>query len=74
MCDVSGGFKELDISTFKQLKSFLVKSARCCVVTFDNRFLITAANEENCVLTKWSVRSKKQLHTWQSGVDEYVWS
>ena len=72
LCDIIGSFKELDISTRKQANRFDVKSARCCVVTYNNEFLITASNEKNCVLTKWSIRAKKQLHTWHSGINEQV--
>ena len=72
MCDNSGDFKELDISTFKQVSSFNEKNVKKCAVTYDNKFLITCENEDNCVLTIWSIRSKKQLHIWQSGVNEYV--
>ena len=62
---MNGNFKELDISARKQVKNFPVKSARCCAVTFDNKFLVTAdyGNGENCNITKWSVRTKKELHT-----------
>ena len=67
-------FKELHIPTRKQVNSFAVKSALCCVVTHDNKFLVTAENGENGPLTKWSVRSKKQLHTWHSGVNHWVLS
>ena len=41
LCDLDGRFKELDISKRKQIKSFPVKSSRYCVVTCDNKFLIT---------------------------------
>ena len=74
MCDFYGGFVELDILTHKQANRFNVKSARCCVVTHDNKFLITASNEDNCLLTKWSIRAKKQLNTWKSGVSWSVLS
>ena len=68
MCDIKGGFKELDIPTRKQVNSFNVKNAVCCVVTNDNKSLITAENKKYCFLTKWSVRSNKQLHRWQSRI------
>ena len=70
MCSCTFGIKELDISTRKQIKNFPVKNAKCCVVTFDNKFLVTAEDQidfaGNCILTKWSIRSKKQLHIWNS--------
>ena len=72
MCDCMYGFKELDISTRKKVNSLPVKSARYCVLTFDNKFLITADSEKNGVLTKWLIRSKKLLHTWRSGVNKRV--
>ena len=74
MCDSGGCFKELDIVVCKQVNSFNVKSTRFCAVTHDDKFLISAIDEENCVLTKWSVRTKKQLHSWESGIDEWVLS
>ena len=67
-----GFFRELDISTRKRVKSFLVKDAGLFVVPHDNKFLITADFGVNGFLTKWSVRTKKQLHTWRSGVKKYV--
>ena len=74
VCDYYGYFKELDISTRKQVNSFKVKSAICCVVTCDNKFVITAEDYTNSVLTKWAIRTKKQLHTWQSDVNMCVFS
>ena len=63
---------KFDIPTSKQVKIFSFPSARHCVVTHDNKFLITATDEDNNVLTKWSIRSNKQLHAWDSGVNQYV--
>ena len=74
VCDNTCGFKELDISARKQVNSLPVKSAVVCVVTHDNKFLITAGGKNKSVLTKWSVRSKKLFNTWQSGVNYYVQS
>ena len=66
VCDFYGYFKEFDISTRKQVSSFEVDSSKCCcIVTHDNKFLITAINELNCKLIKWSVRTKKKLYTWE---------
>ena len=70
MCDDKGGFRELDISRRKQINSYKIKSAVLFLVTHDNKFLVTAKDEYNCVLTKWSIRTKKQLYTWKSGVNE----
>ena len=74
VCCVSGGFVELDIPTRKQANSFNVKNTRVCVVTHDNKFLITTENKIRPNLTKWSIRSKKQLHTWKSDADMIVYS
>ena len=72
MCCGRGCFKELDISARKQINSFNVKSAKYCVVSHDNKSLITAEDGQNCLLTKWSIRSKKQLYTWKSGGKVHV--
>ena len=72
MCEWFGGFRELDIPTRSQVNSLPVKSAVCCVVTHNNKFLITAESAFNGCLTKWSIRSKKELYTWKSGVDQHV--
>ena len=72
VCGSHGDFKELDITTLKQVNSFNVKSAKCCVVTYDNKYLITAEDAEGCNIKKWSIRSKKLLHTWNSGISMYV--
>ena len=71
MCNYKFFCIELDISTFKQVKSLPVKNARRCVITHDNKFLITSEYSRD-YLTKWSVRSKKELHSWNSGFDELV--
>ena len=71
-CGHKGHFRELDISTYKQVNSYAVKNARFCLVTHDNKFLITAEHGNNGNLTKWSIRSKKELNTWNSGIDEKV--
>ena len=72
MCDDHEKFRELCISTHKQINSFPVYDARCCVLTHDNKYLITATHVMDCDITKWSLRSKKELHTWRSGVDKYI--
>ena len=41
MCDGYGNFKELDISKRKQINSFPLNSATYCVITSDNKSLIT---------------------------------
>ena len=64
--DFDNDFKELDISTFKIVNSFKIKNVGCCVVSHDNKSLITAENLEKCVLRKWSIRTKKLLYTWKS--------
>ena len=80
----NGAIIELDIPT-RKIKSLPRINARFCVFTFDNKFLVTAANETNVltfynptvkknVLTKWSIRSKKELHTWESDFDQTVFS
>ena len=71
VCDADGCHKELDISSLKPVNSLPVKSAILCAVTFDNKFLITADDGDDCKLTKWSIRSKKELHTWMSN-DRWV--
>ena len=73
VCDEYCNFKELDIPTRKQANRFNVNSAVFCVITYDNN-LITAAFGKKCVLTKWSIRSNKQLHAWKSDVNQYVYS
>ena len=81
MCDIDGGFREFDIQTRIQVKSFPIKSVKYCVVTHDNKSLITCDEHQEdydidrtiiANLTIWSIRSKKKLHTWESDVDEYV--
>ena len=80
VCDWSGSLKELYISTrkqvnsFKQVDGFNLSSTRCCAVTHNNKYLITAECGMTRDLTKWSIRSKKQLHTWQSAVGSDVCS
>ena len=74
LCDWEGGFREFDIPTRKKVNNFEVQSAKCCVVTYDNQFLITAENKLNCLFTKWSIQTKKKLHVWNSNFNEYVWS
>ena len=61
--DIDGEFREFDISTHKKVNNFKVMNANCCVVTYDNQFLITAHKND---LTKWSIQSKQQLYTWKS--------
>ena len=71
VCDGKCDFREFDISTRTQVKNFGVTNAVSCVVTYDNQFLITAEGQTYCKLTKWSI-PKRQLHTWNSSVDEHV--
>ena len=74
VCDYNGDTKEIDIRTHKQVKNFQVNNAVYCVVTHDNKSLIIAECGKNCWLTKWSIRSKKKLDSWQSVVDARVYS
>ena len=74
VCDIKGSFREIDISTQKQVNNFNVKNAVFCVVTYDNKFLITAEDERNCNLTKWSIQEKGKYHSWKSDIDQYVFS
>ena len=74
MCDVGGGFVELDILTCKKVNSLPVKSVGVCVLTHNKKSLITAENGGNCNLIKWSTRSNKQLYTWKSGLNRHVYT
>ena len=71
MCGNDGRFIELDIATHMQVNCFKLKfCAIQCVVTHDNKSLITAEFVAFGILTKWSIRSKKKLHTWQNDTDK----
>ena len=72
LCTAISGFREINIRTHKQVNKTGVENVWKCVVTYDNRFLITSTARENPKLTKWSIQTKQQLHTWNSNVDEYV--
>ena len=80
LCDRYGGFKELHISTRKLVNvsdvqwSTSVKDAMSCVVTHDNKFLIVSDGRSFCTLTKQSVRTKKEIHTWSSYKNKAVCS
>ena len=52
-----------DISTRKQVSNNIGIHGGLCVVTYDNKFLITDDNECYCKFTKWSIRTKKRLYT-----------
>ena len=58
-----GWIRELDIPTRKQVNRYKIKSEEFCVITNDNKFLITAGTRAYYFLIKWSIRAKKQLHT-----------
>ena len=78
----TGGFVELDISTRKQVSRFPSKGRTIFVVTPDNKSLITVewkyeggsswSSTQICILTKWSIRGKKHLHTWQSNINKSI--
>ena len=72
LCAEYGGLVELDISTGNQVKNFGVENTWQCAVTNDNRFLITVPDGRNVKLTKHSIETKQQLHTWDSNVNEVV--
>ena len=69
---MAGGLTEIDTSTRNQVKNFKLKGSIQCVVTYDNKFLITATEGSNTKLTKWSIQTKQLLHTWDSNVNEGV--
>ena len=68
VCDYKSRCRELNIRTHKQLNNFGVENAFRCVVTYNNQFLITSSHARNSKLTKWSIPTKQQLHTWISNV------
>ena len=70
VCSESG-LREVDISTRNQVNNFGVKNARKCVVTYDNKFLITSSNGSYVKLTKQSIQTKHEL-VWYSSVNESV--
>ena len=74
VCDYDGEFREFDISTHNQVNEFGVENAGYCVVTYDNKFLITTPTRKNAKLTKQSIQTKQRLHTWDSNVNEDVMS
>ena len=51
VCDNKGGFTALDIPTRKQVIGFNSKNTICCVVTYDNKFLIIAGHKMRLILT-----------------------
>ena len=74
ICDEDSGFREFDISSHMKLDSFAVRNAEYCIVTYDNKFLITCeGNLLGANLSKWSIRTKKQLYTWAFDVSGDVW-
>ena len=74
VCCSQGGFTEFDLSTYKEVNNFGVDDALYCLVTYDNKFLITTRGRNNAKLTKHSLQIKQQYHTWDSDVNEYVMS
>ena len=63
VCDTAGNFKELDIPTLNEVKTFDIKNAKYCVFSHDNQLLISHENGNNGAITIWSVETKEQLHT-----------
>ena len=72
--DLSDNLTVIDIRSHKKIASNF-KIARCCLVTYDNKFLITGqGGEYGKVLTKYDMNSRTQLIKWKSGVDECIHS
>ena len=74
LCDQSSGFKEFDLSTYKEVKNFNILNPERVVVTYDNQFLITTVYYEKDNLTKWSLETKKKIHTWSSNIIRTIYS
>ena len=75
LCGYHTGFIEIHIPTRKKLRSYTKQRPSRCVVTHDNKFLVTYENKNGIgFITKWSVRTKKKLHTWQFDVQSnFYW-
>ena len=64
-----GVYKEFAASSLKQVQTLAIRKTTKFVLTHNNKYLITATEAANSILTQCSVRTKKVLHTWQSDVN-----
>ena len=83
VCAENGSFKEFDITihnqtspwrSYDQVNNFKVENAWKCVITYDNKFLITAPCGLIVKLTKHSMQTKEKLHTWDKTVHGFICS
>ena len=75
--DCLGSFGEFDILTCKQVNKLEVKVLTFCVITCDNKFLVTSEYHEDTkteILVKYSMRTKKQLYIGDINFYDYVTS
>ena len=74
VCDRRGGFRELNIRTNKVTNFFGIENARCCLVTPDNKYLITAEDGKNKNLSKYSIETKQLVKKWKTNLNQLVGS
>jgi len=72
VCDHNGNFAEYDIATNQKKNNYQISNARVCVVTWDGKFLVTAEKGYYAKLSKWSIESKQQVHSWNSKFNSWI--
>ena len=64
-------FREINIPSLREVYKLPNIGERICVVTYDNKILVTAYRYK---LTKLSIRTKQRLHTWPNSANMHVYS
>ena len=74
VCDQKGFFKELSIRTNKLTNFFGIEDVIGCLVTSDNKYLITVEYGKNKNLSMYSIETKQLVKKWKTNVNKLVCS
>ena len=74
VCSIENSLKEFNIFTHKEVNNFDSPNFDFSVVTWDNQFLLTCEDYDNCTLKKFSMKTKQLLYTWNGIIDKTMCS
>lgn len=68
----NGKFYQIDIRSKKLVKGFKNLYINQFLITCDSKFLIAPVILEKDTFVKWSMKSKKTLHTWKGSINRII--
>jgi len=75
VCGQVGHFKEFKTRNRKMITNdFGFEKNKVCTVTHNNEFLFIAEASSHSLISKFSLKTKQTVHTWNTKLDKFVMS